>query len=55
MKFKFFRKKIAVFILLFIAQLAFAQERVITGVVSDNAGLPLPGVSVLVSQPLKTI
>ena len=48
MKFKFFRKKIAVFILLFMAQITFAQERAITGVVSDIAGLPLPGVSVLV-------
>jgi hypothetical protein len=30
------------------AQLTFAQERVVTGVVSDNAGMPIPGVSVLV-------
>jgi TonB-linked SusC/RagA family outer membrane protein len=30
------------------AQLTFAQERVVSGTVSDNAGLPLPGVSVLV-------
>ncbi len=30
------------------AQITFAQERVVTGVVSDNSGLPLPGVSVLV-------
>ncbi|MBC7845043.1 MAG: SusC/RagA family TonB-linked outer membrane protein [Flavobacterium sp.] len=30
------------------AQITFAQERVVSGVVSDNAGLPLPGVSVLV-------
>ncbi|WP_281336554.1 SusC/RagA family TonB-linked outer membrane protein [Flavobacterium eburneipallidum] len=29
-------------------QITFAQERVVTGVVSDNSGLPLPGVSVLV-------
>jgi hypothetical protein len=31
-----------------LAQLTFAQERVVTGVVSDNAGMPIPGVSVLV-------
>ncbi|MBX9807693.1 MAG: SusC/RagA family TonB-linked outer membrane protein [Flavobacteriaceae bacterium] len=30
------------------AQISFAQERVVSGAVSDNAGLPLPGVSVLV-------
>lgn len=30
------------------AQITFAQERVVSGTVSDNAGLPLPGVSVLV-------
>ncbi len=29
-------------------QFVFAQEKTVTGVVSDNAGLPLPGVSVLV-------
>src|SRR6187431_1493610 len=31
-----------------IAQLAFAQERSVSGIVSDNTGMPLPGVSVLV-------
>src|SRR5659263_152859 len=39
------------FLVLFIvlvAQITFAQERVVSGVVSDNAGLPLPGVSILV-------
>lgn len=30
------------------AQLTFAQERSVSGTVSDNAGLPIPGVSVLV-------
>jgi TonB-linked SusC/RagA family outer membrane protein len=30
------------------AQLTFAQERVVTGVVSDNTGMPIPGVSVLI-------
>jgi TonB-linked SusC/RagA family outer membrane protein len=29
-------------------QLTFAQERAVSGIVSDNAGMPLPGVSVLV-------
>ncbi|WP_264534988.1 SusC/RagA family TonB-linked outer membrane protein [Flavobacterium sp. N1736] len=29
-------------------QLTFAQEKAITGTVSDNAGIPLPGVSILV-------
>jgi len=39
------------FLVLFVvlvAQLTFAQERSVSGVVSDNAGMPLPGVSVLV-------
>jgi TonB-linked SusC/RagA family outer membrane protein len=39
------------FLVLFLAlvtQIAFAQERTVSGTVSDNAGLPLPGVSVLV-------
>jgi TonB-linked SusC/RagA family outer membrane protein len=39
------------FLVLFVvlvAQLTFAQERSVSGTVSDNAGLPLPGVSVLV-------
>ncbi|WP_369014805.1 SusC/RagA family TonB-linked outer membrane protein [Flavobacterium anhuiense] len=31
-----------------ITQLTFAQERTVSGMVSDNAGMPLPGVSVLV-------
>ena len=35
-------------LLVLVAQISFAQERVVSGVVSDNAGLPLPGVSVLV-------
>ena len=39
------------FLVLFIAlvaQITFAQDRVVSGVVSDNTGFPLPGVSVLV-------
>jgi TonB-linked SusC/RagA family outer membrane protein len=35
-------------LLALIAQTTFAQERTISGTVSDNAGLPLPGVSVLI-------
>ncbi|MFV8355303.1 SusC/RagA family TonB-linked outer membrane protein [Flavobacterium sp. XS1P32] len=37
-----------VLLLVLVAQITFAQERAVSGVVSDNAGLPLPGVSVLV-------
>ena len=37
-----------VLLLVLVAQISFAQERVVSGVVSDNAGMPLPGVSVLV-------
>ncbi len=39
------------FLVLFVvlmSQITFAQERVVSGVVSDNTGLPLPGASVLV-------
>ena len=35
-------------LLVLIAQLTFAQERAVSGTVSDNTGMPLPGVSVLV-------
>ncbi|MDQ6472142.1 SusC/RagA family TonB-linked outer membrane protein [Flavobacterium sp. LHD-80] len=45
------RQKLKGFMVFFFAlalQLTFAQERKITGTVSDNAGIPLPGVSVLV-------
>ena len=37
-----------VLLLVLVAQITFAQDRVVSGVVSDNAGMPLPGVSVLV-------
>jgi TonB-linked SusC/RagA family outer membrane protein len=37
-----------VLLLVLVAQITFAQERVVSGVVSDNAGMPLPGVSVLI-------
>lgn len=35
-------------LLVLFAQISFAQERAVSGTVSDNAGMPLPGVSVLV-------
>jgi len=37
-----------VFFVALISQITFAQERSVSGVVSDNAGMPLPGVSVLI-------
>ena len=45
------KTKLHGFLTLFIAllvQISFAQERVVTGIVSDNSGLPVPGVNVLV-------
>jgi TonB-linked SusC/RagA family outer membrane protein len=45
------KTKLNGFLTLFIAllvQISFAQERIVTGVVSDNGGLPIPGVNVLV-------
>ncbi|WP_417875533.1 SusC/RagA family TonB-linked outer membrane protein [Winogradskyella sediminis] len=35
-------------LLVFFAQLAFAQEKTISGVVSDESGLPLPGVNIVI-------
>jgi len=46
MKLKF--NGILVLLVVLMAQLTFAQERVVTGVVSDDAGMPIPGVNVLV-------
>ncbi|UFH46738.1 SusC/RagA family TonB-linked outer membrane protein [Flavobacterium galactosidilyticum] len=37
-----------VLLLVLVAQITFAQERVVSGTVSDNTGLPIPGVNVLV-------
>ena len=37
-----------VLVVVLMAQFTFAQERAVSGTVSDNAGMPLPGVSVLV-------
>ena len=43
------KQKLKVFVVLFFAlQFTFAQEKKITGTVSDNAGIPLPGVTVLI-------
>jgi TonB-linked SusC/RagA family outer membrane protein len=46
MKLKF--NGLLVLLVVLVAQLTFAQERSVTGIVTDNAGMPLPGVSVLV-------
>lgn len=46
MKLKF--NGILVLLLVLVAQITFAQERAVSGTVSDNTGMPLPGVSVLV-------
>lgn len=35
-------------LLAFVVQLTFAQEKMISGTVSDNSGLPLPGVNIIV-------
>lgn len=40
--------RVLVLFVALVAQFTFAQERAVSGVVSDNTGLPLPGVSVLV-------
>jgi TonB-linked SusC/RagA family outer membrane protein len=45
------KTKLNGFLTLFIAllvQISFAQDRIVTGVVTDNSGLPIPGVNVLV-------
>ena len=46
MKLKF--NGLLVLFVVLMAQLTFAQERSVSGIVSDNTGMPLPGVSVLV-------
>ncbi|OUD37586.1 SusC/RagA family TonB-linked outer membrane protein [Flavobacterium sp. FPG59] len=46
MKLKF--NGLLVLLVVLVAQITFAQERSVSGTVSDNAGMPLPGVSVLV-------
>lgn len=46
MKLKF--NRILTFLIMLIAQLTFAQEIAVSGTVTDQAGLPIPGVNVLV-------
>lgn len=46
MKLKF--NGILALLLVLVVQLTFAQERIVSGTVSDNAKMPLPGVSVLI-------
>ncbi|MEN9908413.1 MAG: hypothetical protein RLZZ540_1562 [Bacteroidota bacterium] len=41
-------KAILSLLLVIITQLSYSQERTVTGIVSDNSGVPLPGVSVLI-------
>ncbi|WP_366184921.1 SusC/RagA family TonB-linked outer membrane protein [Flavobacterium ovatum] len=48
MKLKF--NGVLVLFLVFITQITFAQERIITGVVYDDTGIPLPGASILVKE-----
>lgn len=44
------KQKLKVFTLLFLflLQFSYAQERKVIGTVSDNAGMPMPGVTILV-------
>lgn len=46
MKLKF--KGLLVLLVVLMAQLTFAQERTVSGIVKDNANLPIPGASVLI-------
>ncbi len=46
MKLKF--NGLLVLLMVLVTQLTIAQERSVSGIVSDNAGLPIPGVSVLI-------
>lgn len=41
-------KAILSLLLVIITQLSYSQERLVTGIVSDNSDIPLPGVSVLI-------
>jgi TonB-dependent starch-binding outer membrane protein SusC len=45
---KLYKLSLTAFMLLFCTSLALAQERTVSGTVSDEAGQPLPGVNVLV-------
>ena len=42
------RNGLLTLLLAFIVHLSFAQEKTITGIVTDQDGLPLPGVNILV-------
>ena len=46
MKTKF--SKILTLLLVLVVQISFAQERTITGTVTDDSGLPLPGVNIII-------
>jgi TonB-linked SusC/RagA family outer membrane protein len=48
MRIKVYFRKIAILFFVFATQLIFSQERLVSGIVTDDAGLPLPGVSVLI-------
>ncbi|RYJ37473.1 Omp121 family outer membrane protein [Flavobacterium anhuiense] len=48
MKLKINFRKIAVLFFVLLTKLTFAQDRVVSGIVSDENGVPLPGVGVLV-------
>ncbi|WP_343587016.1 SusC/RagA family TonB-linked outer membrane protein [Flavobacterium sp.] len=48
MKLKINFRKIAVLFFVLLTKLTFAQERIVSGIVSDENGIPLPGVGVLV-------
>ena len=37
-------------LLAFVVQLSFAQGKTISGTVSDQSGMPLPGVNIIVKQ-----
>ncbi len=41
-------KGLLTLLLVFLVQLTFAQEKTISGVVSDESGLPLPGVNIVI-------
>lgn len=41
-------QKVLTLLLVLVVQLSFAQEKTVTGTVTDNEGLPLPGVNILV-------
>ncbi|NNE32158.1 MAG: SusC/RagA family TonB-linked outer membrane protein [Winogradskyella sp.] len=46
-------KGILTLFLALVVQLSFAQEKTITGTVTDEAGLPLPGVNILIKGTIK--